>query len=415
MAERLGLTKKERGWILYDCGNSAYSLAITTALFPVYFGMFSGSSGMNLGYFNSAASLFVALLSPILGAVADYKGFKKRFFMFFALMGILFTGAIALVPDGQWLALGVIYILTTIGFAGANIFYDAFLVDVTEDDQMDAVSTKGFAYGYIASVIPFMASLAIIYFLGFENLLGFRLGFLVTMVWWGLFTLPMLRHVKQVHYVEPEPRVVISSFKRLGHTFRNIRQYRHVFVFMIAYFFYIDGVGTIIKMAMPFATDVLGLNSEDIFLLLGILLLIQIIAFPCALAYGYLAKRFGTRTMIVVGIVTYIVATLFAYAMQALWHIFVLGAMIGSAQGGIQALSRSYYAKIIPKKNANEFFGFYNIFGKFAAILGPLLLSSIATVTGSARLSILGILPLFVIGLVVFLLLPKEMQHSPES
>lgn len=328
--------------------------------------------------------------------------------MFFALLGIVFTGAIGVVPDGQWQLLTVVYIITTIGFAGANIFYDAFLVDVSEDANMDSVSTKGFAYGYIASVIPFAASLVIVFILGFDNMLGYQLGFAITMVWWGLFTVPILRHVKQIHYVEPEPRPVTNSFRRLGKTFRNIQSHKTVFMFIIAYFLYIDGVDTIIRMAVPYSTDVLGLDPNDIFMLLGILLLIQFIAFPCALLYGVLAKRFGARKMIVVGIVTYIFAALFAFMMTELWHIFILGAMIGSAQGGIQALSRSYYAKIIPKKNANEFFGFYNIFGKFAAIIGPLMMSLVTTITGSARVSILAILPLFIIGLLVFLKLPKD-------
>jgi len=415
MTDKVRLTKKERSWILYDCGNSAYSMAVTTALFPVYFGMFTGSSGMNLGYFNSMASLMVALISPILGTIADYKGFKKRFFMFFAILGIVFTGVIAVVPDGQWQLLAIVYIITTVGFAGANIFYDAFLVDVSENENMDSVSTKGFAYGYIASVIPFSASLAIVYSMGFDNMLGYQLGFAITMLWWALFTIPLIRNVKQVHYVEYEPKPVANSFRRLGKTFKNIRSHKTVFIFIIAYFLYIDGVDTIIKMAVPFATAVLGLDPNDIFMLLGILLLIQVIAFPCALLYGVLAKKYGTRKMIVAGIVTYIIATLFAFLMTELWHIFILGAMIGSAQGGIQALSRSYYAKIIPKKNANEFFGFYNVFGKFAAIIGPLMMSLVTTITGSARVSILAILPLFIIGLIVFLKLPKEQPPTIEA
>ena len=412
MAQTTKLSKKEWSWILYDCGNSAYSITVTTALFPVYFGMFTGSSGMNLGYFNSAASLLVALLSPILGTIADYKGYKKRFFLFFALMGILFTGAIAVVPSGQWRILALVYVLTTIGFSGANIFYDAFLVDVSKDENMDSVSTKGFAFGYIASVIPFAISLAMVYMLGFDNMLGYQLGFGITMVWWGLLTLPMLRNVQQVHYVEPEPNPIANSFRRLGRTFMNIRHHRTVFIFIIAYFLYIDGVDTIIRMAVPFATEVLSLDPNDTFMLLGILLLIQIIAFPCAILYGILAKRYGTRIMIIVGICTYIITTFFAFSMSQMWHIFIMGAMIGSAQGGIQALSRSYFAKIIPKKNANEFFGFYNVFGKFAAIIGPLLMSLVNTITGSARMSILAILPLFVAGLIVFLTLPADPGHE---
>lgn len=402
------LTKIERSWIMYDCGNSAYSIAITTALLPVYFGMFKGGGSMDLGYFNSIASIVVALLAPILGTIADYRNFKKRFFTFFFLLGVVFTASLAMVPDGHVGMLVTFYILTCIGFAGANIFYDSFLVDITSNERMDRVSTSGFAYGYIASVIPFAISLGVILFVGMDKMLGYQLGFCITAVWWGLFTLPILKNAKQIHYVEPEKNPVANSFKRLGKTFANIRKYKLVFAFLIAYFLYIDGVDTIIKMCVPYSTDVLGLDPSNIYLLLGILLVIQIIAFPFALMYGRLAKKFGTKRMIVVAIITYIVACIFASVMFDIWNVFVLGVLIGSAQGGIQALSRSYYAKIIPKKNSNEFFGFYNIFGKFAAILGPFLMALIATITGIPRLSILAILPLFILGLIIFLRLPDQ-------
>ncbi len=405
------LTKQERSWILYDCANSAYSIAITTALLPIVFGMFDNvNSSMSLGYFNSIASIIIAILSPILGTLADYKDKKKRFFLFFFITGVIFTAALAFVPpeSGLWQLLIVFYVLTAVGFAGANIFYDSFLVDVTTDEKMDKVSTRGFAFGYISSVIPFAISLGVIFFLGMDKALGYSLGFIITALWWGLLTIPMIRNVKQKHYVDPEPNPVKNSFKRLGKTFKNIRKHKHVFIFLIAYFLYIDGVDTIIKMAVPYAQSVLDLDSGDIFTLLGILLLIQIVAFPCAIIYGNLAKKFGTRKMIITGIATYIVACAFAFFMTEVWHVFILGIIIGSAQGGIQALSRSYYAKIIPKKNSNEFFGFYNIFGKFAAIIGPALMAFTTTVTGVARYSIFALVPLFVVGFFVFIKLPKN-------
>ncbi|MCK5758478.1 MAG: MFS transporter, partial [Clostridiales bacterium] len=342
--------------------------------------------------------------------IADYKDKKKRFFIFFFLVGIIFTAALAFVPpsSGMWQMLIVFYILTVVGFARANIFYDSFLVDITSNDRMDKISTKGFAFGYISSVIPFGISLAVIMFMGMDKVLGYQLGFIITALWWGLLTIPMIRNVKQKHYVDPEPNPVKNSFKRLGKTFKNIRKHKHVFIFLIAYFLYIDGVDTIIKMAVPYAQSVLDLDSGDIFTLLGILLLIQIVAFPCAIIYGNLAKKFGTRKMIITGIATYIVACAFAFFMTDVWHVFILGIIIGSAQGGIQALSRSYYAKIIPKKNSNEFFGFYNIFGKFAAIIGPALMAFTTTITGVARYSIFALVPLFVAGFFVFIKLPKD-------
>lgn len=325
-------------------------------------------------------------------------------------MGIMFTASLAFVhpSSGMWQLLAIFYVLSGLGFSGANIFYDSFLVDVSPNDRMDNISAKGYAYGYIASVIPFGISLALIVMFGMDKVIGYQAGFIVTALWWGLFTIPMLRDVKQKYYIEPEPRPVINSFKRLATTFKNIRSYRTVFIFLLAYFFYIDGVDTIIKMVVPYATSVLGSDALDTFILLGILLIIQIIAFPFAILYGNLAKKYSARGMIIVGIFTYIVACIGGFFITTVWHIFVLGALIASAQGGIQALSRSYYAKIIPKHHSNEFFGFYNIFGKFAAIMGPGIMALTTTLTGEPRYSILAIIPLFIIGFIVFLFLPRE-------
>lgn len=411
MTDKVPLTKKERSWILYDCGNSAYSMAITTALFPAYYGMISMGRGMDMGLANSAASILIAILSPILGTIADYKDFKKRFFAFFALLGIFATVTLSVAPTDKVLMLMLIYILTAVGFAGANIFYDAFLVDVSTDENMDSVSTKGFAYGYIASVVPFALSLGIVVLIGMDSIAGYQIGFAITALWWGLFTIPLLRNVKQVHYVEREPNPVANSFKRLNVTFKEIRHHRTAFVFLMAYFLYIDGVDTIIKMAVPYAQGVIGGDGFSTIILLVILLVIQLVAFPFALLYGRLAKQYGTKRMIIVAICTYIFTTCFAIIMTELWHVFILGALIGSAQGGIQALSRSYFAKLIPKNNANEFFGFYNIFGKFAAIIGPFLMWLFSTVTGNIRFSILVLIPLFVSGLVILLRLPDEVRE----
>lgn len=407
----MNLSREEKSWILVDCGNSAYSMAVTTALLPIMFGMFDNvKHSMDLGYFNSIASILVAALSPILGAAADYKDKKKRFFVFFTCLGVLSTASLAFIPpsSGQWQLLILFFILSAIGFAGSNIFYDAFIVDVTSDDRMDKISSLGFAFGYISSVIPFGISLILIFLLGMEKSIGYQIGFIITALWWGLFTIPMIRDVKQIHYVEPGKDTIKNSFIRLAETFKQMKQYQTVFLFLGAYFFYIDGVDTIIKMVIPYATAVMGNNALDTFSLLAILLIIQIIAFPCAIFYGSMAKRFSARTMIIIGIFTYIISCVAAFFISSVWHIFILGAMIGSAQGGIQALSRSYFAKIIPKEKSNEFFGFYNIFGKFSAIMGPTLMSLTTAVTGNARWSIIGIIPLFLVGFIIFIRLPVE-------
>jgi MFS transporter, UMF1 family len=217
------LTKEEKSWVLYDCGNSAYSMAVTTALLPIIFGMFDNvSNSMDLGYFNSIASIIIAVISPILGTLADYKDKKKRFFLFFSLVGILSTASLAFVPPsgGQWQLLIVFYVISAIGFSGANIFYDAFLVDISPNDRMDKVSSRGFAFGYISSVIPFGISLGLIFFLGMDRAIGYQIGFIITALWWGLLTVPMIRDVKQRYFIEPEPQPVLRSFNRLADTFK---------------------------------------------------------------------------------------------------------------------------------------------------------------------------------------------------
>lgn len=402
-----GYSKKELSWILYDCANSAYSMAITTALFPIYFGMVGGNE-MNLGYYNSFASIIIAVISPILGTIADFKGMKKKLFTLFSLIAIFSTLFLSFAGEFGLPLLMAFFVLSSVTFAGSNIFYDAFLVDVTNDERMDKISTAGFAYGYIASVIPFMFCLGAVLIFGMKNPLGYQIGFVITSVWWLTLTIPMYKNIDQIYGVEPVPNPVRESFSTVFHTLKNIEKNKVVVIFLCSYFLYIDGVDTIIKMVIPYATSVLDADKFNTLVLLGILIYVQIVAFPFAIIYGRLASKFGTRTMIKVGIITYMVSVIFAYFMSNLVHVFVLSTFIASAQGGIQALSRSYYAKIIPKENANEFFGFYNIFGKFAAIIGPFIMSLITTLTHNPRYSILGIIPLFVVGYLIMLQLPKE-------
>lgn len=402
-----GYSKKELSWILYDCANSAYSMAITTALFPIYFGMVGGNE-MNLGYYNSFASIIIAIISPILGTIADFKGMKKKLFTLFSLIAIFSTLFLSFADNFGLPLLMSFFILGSVTFAGGNIFYDAFLVDVTNDERMDKISTAGFAYGYIASVIPFMFCLGAVLVFGMKNPLGYQIGFVITALWWLILTIPMYKNVEQIYGVEPVPNPVRESFKTIFNTLKDIKKNKIVVIFLCSYFLYIDGVDTIIKMVIPYSKSVLDADKFNTLVLLGILIYVQIVAFPFAIIYGRLASKFGTRNMIKLGIATYMISVIFAYFMSNLVHVFVLSTLIASAQGGIQALSRSYYAKIIPKENANEFFGFYNIFGKFAAIIGPFIMSLITTLTKNPRYSILGIIPLFVVGYLVMLQLPKE-------
>ncbi len=400
------LTKLEKSWAIYDWANSAYTMTVTTTVFPLYFkaavsdlGVTASQSTAYWGFANSIATLLIAFLAPILGTLADYFGFKKRFFMIFLAMGISANFVLGFVPETQWLMLLFVYILTAIGFSGSNIFYDAFLVDVTEDDRMDRVSTFGYALGYIGSTIPFIICMAII-LLSQQGILPFdgyttpKIAFVLTAIWWLAFSIPMVKDVKQVHGIPREPNPIANSFKRMAKTFKNIKVHKPAFIFLIAYFFYIDGVDTIIKMATSYGSD-LGVDSNT---LLIILLVTQFIAFPSALIFGRLADRFKGKTMLYVAIAIYTGICIYAFFMKTTFDFWVLAILVGLVQGGIQAISRSYFAKLVPKENANEFFGFFNIFGKFAAIMGPAIVGYVTLLTGKSNYGVMSIVVLFIIG-----------------
>lgn len=409
-------SKEEKSWIFYDWANSAYILAVTTTIFQLYFKSLADTAGVDSvtstaywGYANSIGSLIVAILAPILGTIADYKNFKKRFFIFFVSLGVSFTTFIAILPKDQWIFLLVFFILTTIGFSGANIFYDSFLVDVTTKENMDKVSSYGYGFGYIGSTIPFFISIIIIFcsmqkILPISFLLSCKISFIITALWWGLFTIPLLKHVKQKHYIEPEPAPIIKSFKRIFFTLKNIKKHKALFLFLTAYFFYIDGVGTIIRMATSYATD-LGVKAP---ILLTILLITQIVACPFSILYGKLAKKFSTKKILNLGIITYIIICIYAYFMNEPIDFLILSILVGTAQGGIQGLSRSYFGKLIPKENSTEFFGFYNICGKFAAVIGPLIVGVVAQWTGKTTSGVFSVIFLFIIGLIILNKVPDE-------
>lgn len=400
------LTKLEKSWALYDWANSAYTLTVTTAIFPLYFkaataelGVSGAQSTVIWANANGFTSLIVALMAPILGTIADYYGFKKRLFLAFLTLGISACLLLGFIPQSQWVLLLAVYMFSAIGFSGGNIFYDAFLVDVTEDERMDSVSTTGYALGYIGSTIPFIVAMAIVLLsssgvLPFDGYTTPKIAFVITAMWWLVFSLPMVKNVKQVHGIAREGHFIKNSFARLSKTFGNIRRYRPAFMFLIAYFFYIDGVDTIIRMASSYGAD-LGVDSNT---LLIILLVTQFVAFPSALTFGALARRFKGKIMLYVAIVAYTLICIYAYFMTSAREFWVLAIAVGLFQGGIQALSRSYFAKLIPKEKANEFFGFYNIFGKFAAIMGPFLMALAITITGNSKYGVLSLILLFLIG-----------------
>ncbi len=417
------LTKEENSWILYDWASSAYSIIITTAVFPIFYkaaatnaGVSAADSTAYLGYTVAIATFILAMLGPILGTIADYEGIKKRFFMFFFSLGVLSTAFLAFIPSDQWLLLLICYTFAAVGSTGANVFYDAFLVDVTPEEKMNDISARGFSFGYIGSTIPFIISIAVIILsqnniIPISTTIASKIAFLITAVWWAIFTIPLLKNVKQRYYIKREPNPVINSFRRLGTTLKEIQKYRALFLFLLAYFFYIDGVGTIISMSTAYGTD-LGISSTS---LLIILFITQVVAAPFAILYGRLSERFTGKKMLYVGIIVYMIVCIYAYFIKTTLDFWILAMLVATSQGGIQALSRSYFAKLIPKEKANEFFGFYNIFGKFASIMGPLLVGVTSQLTGSSNAGVLSLVLLFIIGLIILIRVPEQKTSNKNS
>lgn len=417
------ITKEENSWVFYDWGNSAYSIIISTAVFPLFYKSAATKAGISatdstayLGYTIAITTFILAMLAPILGTIADYQGFKKRFFTFFFALGITFTALLAFIPSDQWMLLLICYTIAALGSTGANVFYDAFLVDVTTDERMNRISARGFGMGYIGSTIPFIISIALIILaqsnvIPISTVIASKIAFLITALWWGLFAIPMFKNVYQHHYIKREPKPIVNSFKRLGKTFKEIRKYRALFLFLLAYFFYIDGVGTIITMSTAYGSD-LGITTTN---LLIILFVTQVVAAPFAILYGRLAEKFTGKKMLYVGIIVYIIVCIYAYFLKTTLDFWILAMLVASSQGGIQALSRAYYGKLVPKERANEFFGFYNVFGKFAAIMGPLLVGVTAQITGKSNSGVFSLVILFVIGIIILAFVPEPKVDVTEE
>ena len=393
-------------WAFYDWGNSAYSTTVMAGFFPLFFKEYwadphnPNQSTFYLGMANSIASIVVASLAPLLGSIADQGSAKKKFLTFFAFLGVIMTGGLWMVAQGNWQMAVLFYVIATIGFASGNVFYDALLPGLASEERVDAVSSLGFGIGYLGGGLLFLVNVFMYLkpeLFGIpDGATAIKLSFLSVAVWWAVFTIPLILFV-------PEPKnyenidfnnAIRMGWVQLVQTFKEIRNMKVVGTFLLAYWFYIDGVDTIIRMAVDYG---MSLNFPGESLIIA-LLIVQFVAFPAALIYGWLASKIGAKTGIMVGIIAYSFITLLGYFMTEAWHFYVLAILIGLFMGGIQALSRSLYTRIIPPDKSAEFFGFYNMLGKFAAIIGPALMGTIALVTGSARLSILSILLLFILG-----------------
>ena len=406
-------TAREKRWIVYDVGNSAFVL-LSTAVVPIYANSLLKAAGetnvvSTWGYAQTVASLAIAVLMPLLGSIADVQGMKIRFFTGFFLTGVVMCCAMAL-PLG-WLAFLIVYVLATIGLNGSLTFYDSMLVDTTSNERMDRISSHGYAWGYVGSTVPFIVCIALIFggpaLFGWSTVVCTRASFVITAAWWVAFTIPLLTSYRQTHYraaADQAGEAIRGTFRELGSTFRAIRRNKPLWMFMIAFFFYIDAVNTVISMSTSYGTQ-LGIDSTQ---LVVALLVTQFVAFPSAIVYGKLAGKFGAKTMITAAVVAYMCIVFFAaFFLRSAFEFWILAILVGMFQGGIQALSRSYYGKIIPKSHANEYYGFYDIFGKTASIIGTFLVATTTSLTGNASIGVLSIAILLAVAL-VFLFLQRD-------
>ena len=409
--KKFSLTGLERAWILYDVGNSAFVLLVAT-LIPIFFNALAEEGGLSSveylaywGYAASAVTIITAVLSPILGTLADTRGFKKPIFILCLVVGV--AGCCAMGVAKTWLPFLLIFVFAKVGFSGSLVFYDSMLSDVTTPDRMDVVSSRGYAWGYIGSCVPFVVCLALVLgsgAIGLSQMTALNIALFITAAWWLAMTLPLLKNYRQLHYVEVEKHAIRQSFARIGHTLRHLHEDKQVFWFLLAFFCYIDGVYTIIDMATAYGTA-LGLDTTGLLLAL---LVTQIVAFPSALIFGRLSAKYPSTTLIPVCIAAYAGIALFAFFLTRQWQFWVLAFVVGMFQGGVQALSRSHFAKIIPPEKSGEYFGLFDICGKGASFLGTMIVSVGSQLTGSANVGVGSLIVLFIVGFVLFRVSCKE-------
>ena len=409
MTGKVNGTRQKWGWAMYDWANSAFATTVMAGFFPVFFkeywnsGVDAATSTFRLGMANSLASLLIVLLAPLLGAIADCMSRRKAMLFSFAFLGVLMTAGLYLIGEGDWFLAAFLYVLAIIGFSGSNVFYDSLLPFVSHEDKIDQTSALGFSLGYLGGGI--LLSINVLMALHPEKFgladgsAAIRISFLMVAVWWLIFSLPLMLLVE-----EPDGsvsgwsvNVLQAGFMRVWATLQEVRQLRHIWLFLVAYWLYIDGVDTIVRMAVDYGLS-LGFDQNS---LITALLITQFTGFPAALAFGWFGGRYGPKTGIFIGLAVYIVVTVWASVMDSVVEFYYLAFLIGLAQGGIQALSRSLYARMIPAGRSAEFFGFYNMLGKFAAIIGPVMIGWVGVMSGNPRTGILSLLILFVVGGVI--------------
>jgi len=416
MKEKLKLTPLEKSWILYDIGNSAFILMVST-LIPIYFNSLAESAGVNedlylsyWGYAGSIATILVAFIGPICGALSD-RNFKKPIFLLTVILGALGCAALGFAPG--WIAFLVIFVIARVGYSSSIVFYDSMLPEITEEKRMDSVSSMGYAYGYIGSVIPFVVCLVLVLMydsFGLTQSTAMVIAFLVTAIWWIGCTLPLLKNYRQTAFVAAGTNPLGETFKQLGRTLRDARKEKHIFLYLLAFFFFIDGVYTIIDMATAYGTA-LGLDTTGLLLAL---LWTQIVAFPCSILFGRLSAKHDTGKLIKICILAYTGINIFGIFLVTQWQFWVLATCVGMFQGGIQALSRSYLGKIIPAERSGEFYGLMDIFGKGASFVGLTMVSFVSQITAGMTVEVFGIqlqneniavgslIVLFIVGYILF-------------
>ena len=420
-----GLSKEEKSWIMFDWADSAYTMTVLTVVMSMYFAYAAEASGSDnaLAYWGFASgfvTLVAGLMAPILGTLSGYHGKKKALFNFFTFLGIAATAALSFVPYTMWWLLLIVFVISGIGFNACNKVYDAFLADVSENKNMDRVSSLGFGMGYIGGAIGFILSiialvLSMMDLIELSIVTAYRTSFIVTAIWWLVFSIPMMKNVKQRIGMPKEEQYIRKSFKRIWTTLKEISKDKPIVLFLIAFFLYSDGVGSIIRMAVAFGDDI----GIDQMVLLAVLLVVQFVAFPFAILYGKMAAKFGAKNVIYFGIATYCIICMVGLLMNPnrdmafLTTLFwILAILVGTAQGGIQALSRSYFGRIIPKEKSNEYFGIYNIFGRFASIIGTTLFGLVSLWTGRPHFGIAVIVVLFIAAAIVFKFVPDDREFG---
>ncbi len=403
-------------WVLYDWANSAFAVCIFTVFYPLFFksywhpGVDATTSTFHLGLSNSLASIIIVFIAPLIGSIADNSNSKKYFLLFFALMGMLLTAGLYFVHQGEWLLASVFYVIASVGFMGANIFYDSLLLVVADNNELDIISGLGYAFGYIGGGLLFVINILLVtypeWFGLLDKTLAVRVSFVTVAVWWFLFSIPLMLYVPEPKITKPGSvfNIIKSGISQLKNTFYEIKKYKVIIVFLLAYWLYIDGVDTIVRMSVDYGMSI-GLETDN---LIMAIMITQFVGFPAAIAFGFIGNKLGPKTGILIAISVYIVVTIYSVSMTTSQEFYIMAITIGLVQGGIQSLSRSLFARIIPADKSAEFFGFYNMMGKFAAVLGPILVGGVAVITSNSRYAMLSLITLFVLGGVILYFVDEQ-------